>query len=164
MLFFFPLQCLYHFSNKPMALISLFSYLKVYVNEMLGDYYKYCFQMTNHENYNLKNVYSIKGKCEIKDKRKKQSKQLRDLNYNLSQGPNFLVYQLGSLQVLSVFSITCVRVKCIYKCEIVRIDFKEKVVLKTWFYYSTCETWFPHIHSTGMDQQLNLKQMKFERN
>lgn len=71
MRFFFPLQSLYHFSNKPMALISLFSYLKVYVNEMLVDYYKYCFQMTNHENYNLKNVYSIKEKCEIKDKRKK---------------------------------------------------------------------------------------------
>lgn len=75
MLFFFLLQPLYHFSNKPMALISLFSYLKVYVNEMLGDYYKYCFQMTNRENYNLKRVYFILSKESMKIKTKGKNSQ-----------------------------------------------------------------------------------------
>lgn len=58
-----------------MALISLFPYLKVYVNEMLGDYYKYCFQMTNHENYNLKNVYFILSKESVKLKTKGKNSQ-----------------------------------------------------------------------------------------
>lgn len=58
-----------------MTLISLFSYLKVYVNEMLGDYYKYCFQMTNRENYNLKRVYFILSKENMKIKTKGKNSQ-----------------------------------------------------------------------------------------
>lgn len=41
---------------------------------MLVDHFKYCFQMTEDGNYNLKSAYfkyPIKEKCEITDKRKK---------------------------------------------------------------------------------------------